>query len=78
MVLIRVDFPSPVCPEQLSEACHAQHFSPVLTNTNDIELETSLQQLALDLLRDTIETDVTARKDSICHRRCHVEQKPGN
>lgn len=38
--------------ERIWEAVH--------TNTNDIELETTLQELALDLGCDTVETDVTA------------------
>lgn len=33
----------------------------VLTNANDIELETALQQLALDLGCDAVETNVAAR-----------------
>ena len=32
-----------------------------LTNTNDIELETALQELALNLRCDTVKTDMAAR-----------------
>lgn len=31
------------------------------TDADDIELETALEQLALDLLRDAVETDVALR-----------------
>ncbi len=41
------------------------------TDTDDIELKPSFQQLALDLLRDTVEANVAARKDSIGHCRSH-------
>ena len=34
-----------------------------LTNTNDIELETSLDELALDLRGDTIETNMAVGVD---------------
>lgn len=34
------------------------------TNTHDVELESTLQQLALDLRGDAVEADVAAREDS--------------
>ena len=43
------------------------------TNTNHIELETSLQQLALDLLCDTVEANMTTWENGILHCGRHVE-----
>lgn len=43
----------------------------VPTNADDIELETSFQELALNLLCDTVEPDMAARKHGVCHFRCH-------
>lgn len=34
-----------------------------LTDTHNIELETTLQELLLDLRGDAVETDMAARKD---------------
>ena len=74
MVLINVDFPNPVWPS--SPSCqHAlgMEGSGQLTNTNDVELETSLQQLLLYLRCDAVETDVAPREHSILllhHLRC--------
>lgn len=51
-----------------------------LTNAHDIELESTFQQLALDLGGDAVETDVAAREDrrGIGGRRigcgCHFEK----
>ena len=35
------------------------------TDTDDIELEPSLQQLLLDLLRDAVETNVASGEDGV-------------
>lgn len=43
------------------------------TNANHIELETSFQQLALDLLCDTVEANMTTRENGILHYGRHVE-----
>lgn len=52
IVLINVDFPRPVCPV-VFQLVHAQRneisIAFVLTNADDIELETTLEKLALDL-----------------------------
>jgi hypothetical protein len=50
-----------------------------LTDTDDIELETALQQLLLNLLCDAVETDVALRKDRglgvrVHHRHCGNHQ----
>ena len=36
------------------------------TNANDIELETTLQEFALNLRCDTVETDVALGEDTLC------------
>lgn len=41
------------------------------TNTDDIELEASLEQLLLNLLGDAVETNVASREDSIPLGHCH-------
>lgn len=68
MVLTRVDLPRPVCPiskgktgtsiqnPRASGGC-------IHTNTHNIELETTLQQLPLNLGGDTVETDVAVGED---------------
>lgn len=38
------------------------------TNADDVKLETTLQQLAFDLRRDAVETDVAFREDRILVR----------
>lgn len=38
------------------------------TDTHHIELEATLEQLLLDLRRDTVETDMAAREDRILRR----------
>ena len=68
MVLIRVDFPRPVCParDETLDVGTDETSSPVLlTNTDDVELKASLQQLLFDLLCDAVETNVTSGKYSI-------------
>ncbi len=42
-----------------------------LTDTDDIELETSLQQLLLDLLGDAIKTNMASREDRVPLGHCH-------
>lgn len=69
MVLIRVDLPSPVWPVVRRETRQLRSRAggggggrrsraALLTDTDDIELESTLEELALDLGRDAIETDV--------------------
>lgn len=83
MVLIRVDFPRPVCPVRTVSQSGSM---PIIilarshlpccfshTNTHDIELETALQQLPLDLRSDTIETDMAAREN-----RCGGTRRGGS
>lgn len=41
------------------------------TDANDIELETSFQEFLLDLLGDTIETNVASWEDGVPLRHCH-------
>jgi hypothetical protein len=43
------------------------------TDADNVELESSLQQLLLDLLRDAVETNMASREDSVSfrHRRGH-------
>jgi len=65
MVLMRVDFPRPVCPEITKvRECAVEdgtwHCHVELTNADDIELETALQQLALNLRCDAVETNVAS------------------
>lgn len=54
MVLTRVDFPSPVCPGSKGQS--VMHYELAvfarLTNDHNIELETSLQKLVLNLVGD--------------------------
>lgn len=67
MVLIRVDLPRPVCPTRGAASEFVQWARENvpgtaciidLTNANNIELETTLEKLLLDLLGDAVETDV--------------------
>ena len=39
-----------------------------LTDTDNIELETSLQQLPLDLVRDAVEADMALWEDGLLRR----------
>lgn len=74
MVLIKVDFPRPVCPRKFCEILwYRSMHRQTHTNTDDIKLEPSLQQFALNLLCDTVETDMAAWKDSIYHCLGHDE-----
>ncbi len=43
-----------------------------LTNDDDIELETTLEELVLDLLRNAVETDIGLSADFFCHY-CETE-----
>lgn len=60
MVLMRVDFPSPVWPVVLIRGAFAytRAIDRERTDANDIELETALQELLLNLRGDAVETDV--------------------
>jgi hypothetical protein len=66
-VLIRVDLPRPVCPDAQHQQKHTLRGRGVylgqiiaLTNADDIELETALQELALNLRGDAIETNMAS------------------
>jgi hypothetical protein len=67
-----------ICPVQfdlshrISVSAHGLCVS-VHTDTDDIELEASLQQLLLDLLSNAVETDMAPGKDRIAlvHRHGH-------
>ena len=68
MVLTRVDLPRPVCPIRKEEKERSIRGLTVVnegihTNTHDIELETTLQQLPLDLRGDAVETDMAVGED---------------
>lgn len=68
MVLMSVDLPKPVWPANpvsfqsahgLTRPKTPRQRAP-LTNANNVELESTLQQLALNLRRDAVETDMAA------------------
>lgn len=67
MVLIKVDFPSPVWPKQQQilsigiKAIKDNLRQP--TDTNDIELKATLQELPLNLRGNAVKTDMGARVD---------------
>lgn len=70
MVLMSVDLPKPVWPVNpvsfqfgLRDVKTPRQRAP-LTNANNVELESALQQLALNLRRDAVETNMAARGDS--------------
>ena len=67
MVLMSVDFPSPVCPMRSIEQRHSFTMIKLRrrTDADDIELESSLQELPLDLRRDAVETHVATREDGL-------------
>ena len=71
--LINVDFPSPVWPVANTVSILKRTLRSLHTNTDDIELETTLQQLLLDLLGDTVETNMAPRENriSLVHRHGH-------
>ncbi len=71
MVLMRVDFPRPVWPIEPGQSSPVHPGHAELTDADDIELESSLQQLLLDLLRDAIKTNMASREDSIPLRHGH-------
>jgi hypothetical protein len=50
----------------LSTSWHRPKHSVRLTNANNIELETALQELLLNLGGDAVETDVALREDALC------------
>jgi len=70
MVLIKVDFPRPVCPVEGGqralargpEPCGLQVHSSKRTDTYDIELKASLEQLPLNLRGDAVEPNVALGK----------------
>ena len=66
MVLMRVDLPSPVWPVicQYGDRSHLAA-ELQLTNADDVELETALQQLSLNLRCDAVETNVASREDGV-------------
>lgn len=67
MVLTSVDLPRPVCPTRRRRRGQSEVSQSVNegihTNTHDIELETTLQQLPLDLGGDAVETDMAVGED---------------
>lgn len=74
MVLMSVDLPKPVWPVDavsfpIGHGLSGQYWATAsaarapLTNANNVELESTLQQLALNLRRDAVETDMAARRD---------------
>lgn len=76
MVLTRVDLPRPVCPARIESQSRVteygriqpslkkvNHDEHIHTNTHDIELEATLQQLPLDLGSNAVETDMAVGED---------------
>jgi hypothetical protein len=65
IVLIMVLFPSPVWPvhRRLSKPHSPQLRVTPLTDKDDIELETTLEELVLDLAGDGLEADIGVRFD---------------
>ena len=64
IVLIKVDFPSPVCPEKPSTKSSIFFSkSVVYTNADDIELEAAFEEFPLNLFGDAVKTDVALRHD---------------
>lgn len=74
IVLIRVDFPRPVWPTRESISLRlssARRYCPTHTDTHDIELEATLQQLALDLRGNAVKTDMAMGENSgLLSRSC--------
>ena len=58
MVLIRVDFPRPVWPTLGVSLRSQSRFLEQLTNADDVELKAALEELALNLGSDAVETDM--------------------
>jgi hypothetical protein len=69
MVLMSVDFPRPVWPI-MHQYTASNKSADRLTNADDIELETALQKLLLNLLCDAVESDMTSGEDGIPLRHC--------
>lgn len=63
MVLIRVDFPRPVWPVHQFSIKHIWLDKRELTNTHNIELKATFQQLPFDLGSNAIETDMAPWED---------------
>jgi hypothetical protein len=86
MVLISVDFPSPVWPVQVSrnfteerrgdstrQRSSNKHYGMrKLTDDDDIELEAALEELFLDLTGDGVEADVRRCSDLLCGWLRHI------
>src|SRR5271155_1013491 len=77
MVLINVDFPRPVCPTYKSAVSHCfSEEGGKFTDTDNVELKASFQQLPLDLACDGIETDIAPqRSDFSLQRRVNTRKK---
>lgn len=59
IVLINVDLPKPVCPSRNVLQLRSDVLGVAqLTNTYDIELKASLEQLLLDLLGNAVKSDM--------------------
>ena len=61
MVLIRVDFPSPVWPSTLREPqifVSSSNPRVMRTDADHVELEATFEKLAFNLFRDTVKTDM--------------------
>lgn len=63
MVLMSVDLPKPVWPVNPVSFPFGFRQRAPLTNANNVELKSALQQLALNLRRDAVETNMAARGD---------------
>lgn len=67
MVLMSVDFPRPVWPvHAVSSNSSRVELVMQLTNADDVELESPLDALLLNLLGDAVESDIAVRKDGLC------------
>ena len=77
MVLIIVDLPSPVWPDErvhlrVSHACqNAKENANTRTDDDHVELETTLQELVLNLRGDAVETDIRRRANLFGGGRGH-------
>ena len=58
-----LSLPPQVQPSKFLAKRDVYEWTRIRTNDDDIELETALQKLMLNLLSDTIETDIRARTD---------------
>lgn len=69
MVLMSVDFPRPVWPI-VCQYTASNKSADRRTNADDIELETTLQKLLLNLLCDAVESNVTSGEHGVPLRHC--------